>query len=75
MRKKILLINLAKGKIGEENSQFLGLILVPKILVAAMSRQDMAKDKREDFFLYVDEFQILPLRILPRFCPKPENIN
>jgi hypothetical protein len=55
--KKILLINLAKGKIGEENSQFLGLILVPKILVAAMSRQDMAKDQRCDFFLYVDEFQ------------------
>ena len=54
---KILLINLAKGKIGEENSQFLGLILVPKILVAAMSRQDMAKDLRKDFFLYVDEFQ------------------
>jgi hypothetical protein len=55
--RKILLINLAKGKIGEENSQFLGLILVPKILVAAMSRQDMAKDQRCDFFLYVDEFQ------------------
>jgi hypothetical protein len=55
--KKILLINLAKGKIGEENSQFLGLILVPKILVAAMSRQDMPKDQRKDFFLYVDEFQ------------------
>jgi hypothetical protein len=55
--KKVLLINLAKGKIGEENSQFLGLILVPKILVAAMSRQDMLKDQREDFFLYVDEFQ------------------
>ncbi|KKQ28445.1 MAG: hypothetical protein A3H17_01200 [Candidatus Levybacteria bacterium RIFCSPLOWO2_12_FULL_37_14] len=54
---KILLINLAKGKIGEENSQFLGLVLVPKILVAAMSRQDMAKDLRKDFFLYVDEFQ------------------
>ncbi len=54
---KILLINLAKGKIGEENSQFLGLVLVPKILVAAMSRQDMAKDLRRDFFLYVDEFQ------------------
>ena len=54
---KILLINLAKGKIGEENSQFLGLILVPKILVAAMSRQDMPKDLRSDFFLYVDEFQ------------------
>ncbi|MDP2586084.1 MAG: type IV secretion system DNA-binding domain-containing protein [Candidatus Levybacteria bacterium] len=55
--KKVLLINLAKGKIGEENSQFLGLILVPRILSAAMSRQDMAKDKRCDFFLYVDEFQ------------------
>src|SRR3989344_76176 len=53
---KILLINLAKGKIGEENSQFLGLVLVPKIQVAAMSRQDMAKDLRRDFFLYVDEF-------------------
>jgi type IV secretory pathway TraG/TraD family ATPase VirD4 len=55
--KKILLINLSKGKIGEENSNFLGLILVPKILVAAMSRQDMPMDQRTDFFLYVDEFQ------------------
>jgi hypothetical protein len=55
--RKILLINLAKGKIGEENSSFLGLVLVPKILVAAMSRQDMPMDQRKDFFLYVDEFQ------------------
>jgi hypothetical protein len=55
--KKVLLVNLAKGKIGEDNSQFLGLILVPRILVAAMSRQDIPKDQREDFFLYVDEFQ------------------
>jgi len=54
---KILLINLSKGKIGEENSNFLGLVLVPKILVAAMSRQDMPIDSRRDFFLYVDEFQ------------------
>jgi hypothetical protein len=54
---KILLINLAKGKIGEENSNFLGLILVPKILIAAMSRQDVPEEKRRDFFLYVDEFQ------------------
>ena len=37
---KVLLINLSKGKLGEENSNFLGLVLVPKILVAAMSRQD-----------------------------------
>jgi len=54
---KILLINLSKGKIGEENSNFLGLVLVPKILVAAMSRQDIPKEQRKDFFLYVDEFQ------------------
>lgn len=54
---KILLINLSKGKIGEENSNFLGLILVPKILVAGMSRQDMPLEQRRDFFLYVDEFQ------------------
>lgn len=54
---KILLVNLSKGKIGEEDSKFLGLILVPKILVAAMSRQDMALEKRRDFYLYVDEFQ------------------
>ena len=54
---KILLVNLSKGKIGEENSSFLGLVLVPKILVAAMSRQDLGMDQRRDFFLYVDEFQ------------------
>ncbi len=55
---KILLINLSKGKIGEENANFLGLVLVPKILVAAMSRQDIPdQDDRRDFFLYVDEFQ------------------
>jgi hypothetical protein len=54
---KILLINLAKGKIGEENSNFLGLILVPKILIAAMSRQDTPEDQRRDFYMYVDEFQ------------------
>jgi len=54
---KILLVSLSKGKIGEENASFLGLILVPKILVAAMSRQDIPEEKRRDFFLYVDEFQ------------------
>jgi len=54
---KILIINLSKGKITPENSQFLGLILVPKILTAAMSRQDMPESERKDFYLYVDEFQ------------------
>jgi len=54
---KILIINLAKGTIGEENSAFLGLVLIPKILIAAMSRQDTPEALRKDFYLYVDEFQ------------------
>jgi len=54
---KILIVNLSKGLIGEENAQFLGLLLVPKILSAALSREDMPEEKRKDFFLYVDEFQ------------------
>src|SRR3989338_273667 len=54
---KILIMNLSKGRIGEENSNFLGLILVPKILAAAMSRTDVAMEQRRDFYLYVDEFQ------------------
>ncbi len=54
---KILIMNLSKGKIGEENSNFLGLILVPKILQAAMSRADSPMEQRRDFYLYVDEFQ------------------
>ncbi len=55
--RKILLINLSKGLVGEENSQFLGLLIIPKILQAAMSRADLSEDQRKDFFLYVDEFQ------------------
>lgn len=54
---KILLVNLSKGELGEENSSFLGLILVPRILMAAMSRADIPEEQRRDFFLYVDEFQ------------------
>ncbi len=54
---KILIINLAKGLIGEENSNFLGLLLIPKILTAAMSRTDVPMEQRRDFYLYVDEFQ------------------
>lgn len=54
---KILLINLSKGFIGEENSNFLGLLLVPAILRAALSRNDILEDERKDFYLYVDEFQ------------------
>ena len=52
-----MLVNLSKGRLGEEDAKFLGLILVPKILSAAMSRQNMEQKLRKDFFLYVDEFQ------------------
>jgi hypothetical protein len=54
---KILLVNLSKGELGEENSSFLGLVLVPRILMAAMSRADIPEERRRDFYLYVDEFQ------------------
>jgi hypothetical protein len=56
--KKILLVDLSKGKIGEENSNFLGLLLVPRILMAALSRATLlGKEEFPDFYLYVDEFQ------------------
>jgi len=54
---KIVIVNLAKGLIGEENSSFMGSLLVPKILAAATSRQDIPAEQRRDFYLYVDEFQ------------------
>jgi len=55
--KKILIVNLSKGKTGELNSNLLGMIFVMKFQVAAMSRADILEDKRIDFCLYVDEFQ------------------
>lgn len=56
--KKILLVDLAKGKLGEENSNFIGLLLVPRILSAALSRQRfIGKQDFPHFYLYVDEFQ------------------
>jgi len=55
--KKILLINLSKGKIGEINARLLGMVMVGKILMAALSRSDVKEDDRVDFYLYLDEFQ------------------
>ncbi|HMQ01610.1 MAG TPA: type IV secretion system DNA-binding domain-containing protein [Candidatus Doudnabacteria bacterium] len=54
---KILLVNLAKGKVGEMNTKLLGLIIVSKIQMAALSRADQPESERRDFYLYVDEFQ------------------
>lgn len=57
--KKIFLVDLAKGKIGEENSNFLGLLLVPRLLSAALARHTLVVkgESFPDFYLYVDEFQ------------------
>lgn len=54
--KRILLINLSKGKLGEENSSFFGSMFITKIHQAGMARADISEDKRNDFYLYVDEF-------------------
>jgi len=54
---KILLVNLAKGTTGEVNSKLLGLIVVAKLQMAAMSRADLPEEQRKDFYLYIDEFQ------------------
>lgn len=55
--KKILLVNLSKGRTGELNSKLLGMVFVMKFQAAAMSRSNIPEDQRVDFSLYVDEFQ------------------
>ncbi|MFA6526462.1 MAG: type IV secretion system DNA-binding domain-containing protein [Candidatus Buchananbacteria bacterium] len=54
---KILILNLAKGRIGEDTMQLLGSMIVTKLYMAAMSRVEIPEDERKDFYLYVDEFQ------------------
>ena len=55
--KKILIANLSKGRIGEENSSLSGALLITKLQLAAMSRVEIPEEERNDFYLYVDEFQ------------------
>lgn len=54
---KVLLVNLSKGRLGEDNSSFLGALVIARLQLAALSRIDMREDARRDFYLYVDEFQ------------------
>ncbi|NCN21987.1 type IV secretion system DNA-binding domain-containing protein [Candidatus Falkowbacteria bacterium] len=54
---KILIMNLSKGRIGEDNSALLGAMMITKIQLAAMSRVDVPEGERKDFYLYIDEFQ------------------
>ena len=55
---RILLVNLSKGRLGDINSALIGLIIVGKLTIAALSRSDVPEyEKRRDFYLYIDEFQ------------------
>ncbi|HYV33818.1 MAG TPA: type IV secretory system conjugative DNA transfer family protein, partial [Candidatus Limnocylindria bacterium] len=54
---KILIMDLSKGRVGEDNSALLGAMLVTKLQLAAMSRTDIPEHERKDYYLYVDEFQ------------------
>ena len=55
--KKILIVNLSKGRIGELNANLLGMLIVSKLLMSALSRVDIDEKDRNDFYLYIDEFQ------------------
>ncbi|MFH1392060.1 MAG: type IV secretion system DNA-binding domain-containing protein [bacterium] len=55
--RKILLVNLSKGRLGDTNSALLGLIIVGKVLMAALARSDTPQEQRPDFYFYLDEFQ------------------
>lgn len=54
---KILIVNLSQGKLGEDNSALLGAMIITKLELAAMSRVNLPKEERREFFMYVDEFQ------------------
>ncbi|MDD5043278.1 MAG: type IV secretion system DNA-binding domain-containing protein [Patescibacteria group bacterium] len=55
--RKILILNVSKGRMGEDNSSLLGAMMITKIQLAAMERIDMPEEDRPDFYLYIDEFQ------------------
>ena len=54
---KVLVVNLSKGRLGEDTSRLIGSLLVTKLQLAAMSRADIPEEKRRPFFAYADEFQ------------------
>jgi hypothetical protein len=59
---RVLLVNLAKGRLGEDTAALLGSLLVAGVNLAALSRADVLEEKRRDFFVYVDEFQTCATR-------------
>jgi len=64
-QKKILLVNLSKGRLGERNANLLGLILVGKLFMAALSRADNPRAEHPPFYLYIDEFQNITTDSIP----------
>jgi hypothetical protein len=63
--KRILLVNLAKGRIGEDKANLLGSVLVTKLYLAALERQSIPENERKDFYLYIDEFQNFSTDVFP----------
>lgn len=63
--KKILLVNLSKGRLGERNANLLGLIIVGKLFMAALSRADNPRGEFPPFYLYIDEFQNITTKSIP----------
>ncbi len=63
--KKILLVNLSKGRLGERNANLLGLIVVGKLFMAALSRADSPRGEHAPFYLYIDEFQNVTTDSIP----------
>jgi len=63
--KKILLVNLAKGRIGEDKASLLGSVITTKLYLAALERQSLPMEERKDFYLYIDEFQNFSTDVFP----------
>ena len=63
--KRILLANLSKGKVGEDKSNLLGSAIVTKMYLSALERQNQPEESRQDFYLYIDEFQNFSTDIFP----------
>ncbi|HCR52504.1 TPA: hypothetical protein DIV48_02530 [Candidatus Kaiserbacteria bacterium] len=63
--KKILLVNLSKGRLGERNANLLGLVIVGKLFMAALSRADNPRAAHAPFYLYIDEFQNVTTDSIP----------
>jgi len=71
---KIVIVNLSKGKLGEDNAALLGSMIITKIQQAALARASIAEEKRRDFYFYVDEFQNFATEAFSASYRKPVNI-